>query len=424
LLLGVVVFTLAAGIFTTIPDMKNFWPSGFCAVMAAILLLPDTSNAQRVQLGILIFLGLGMLVFGATQGAAINWVGVFSQNTGLLTMVLSVGLLKLLMASRLSHEEKLPIGRKAFWHTLLSLSFFGSVINISAPILISDRLTLNRPMDHFTAASVSRVFCACSTWSPFFAGTAVVLTAVNGVTIVPLMLHGFPLLLFVVLAQYTIGVFRHKHKVDNFRGYPLKPESLWVPILLAIFVVLCSWLFPSLSVLVCIAASAIVLTVGTLLLHTGSSNTASTLVSFVTQELPKSVNELQLFVSAGVLAAGLSSLVLVGSLSAPIEEYTAGVAAVVLALMVLFSAMGVHPIIQIVALTSLLLEVDPDPTLLGLTYMFAWGLGTAASPLSGTHLVIQGRYGIVAWKSAMRNWPFVALTYLVAVMLLWISSPV
>ncbi len=424
LLLCLVLSTIIAGVSESLPDFREFWPAGLFAVVAGLLLLPDTVKSQRVQFGLLISIGMSMLLYGSFNGVPIPWASVISQNTGLLTMVVSVGLLKLLMQSRLAHKDKLPVGKKAYWNTLVSLSLFGSVINISAPVLIGDRLTLNRPMDYFTAASVSRVFCACSTWSPFFAGTAVVLTAVPGASIVPLMINGLPLLIFVLLAQYFVALFWHREKLENFHGYPLQLESLWVPFTLACLVMLSSVLLPSVSILISIAVGAILLTIVTLFIQTGLAATALSLHKFVIQELPKSLNELQLFLSAGVLAAGLKSMVQVGIIASPITHYSALAAAQVLALMVIVAAMGVHPIIQIAAITPLLLETNPDPILLGLTYMFAWGLGTAASPLSGTQLVIQGRYGIAAWRGAVQNWPFVAIAYFVAIFLLWVGSSI
>jgi len=49
------------------------------------------------------------------------------------------------------------------------------------------------------------------------------------------------------------------------------------------------------------------------------------------------------------------------------------------------------------------------------TYLFAWNLGTCSSPLSGTHLVFQGRYGIPSWKAAVWNWPYAIVMWLIAV---------
>jgi len=143
---------------------------------------------------------------------------------------------------------------------------------------------------------------------------------------------------------------------------------------------------------------------------------------FIGKDLSRSVNELQLFLSAGVLASGLQAMVQTGSLSAPFTHFTSSMACGLLATMVLIAAAGIHPVIQIAAVTPIVLATNPDLELLGLTYVFAWALGTCASPLSGTHLVMQGRYGITAWRGAVQNWPFVAVMYVFACGLLFLRG--
>jgi hypothetical protein len=64
--------------------------------------------------------------------------------------------------------------------------------------------------------------------------------------------------------------------------------------------------------------------------------------------------------------------------------------------------------------SPMILTLDPDPQLLAATYLFAWNLGTCSSPLSGTNLVFQGRYGIPAWKTAIWNWPYAIVMLIVA----------
>jgi hypothetical protein len=90
--------------------------------------------------------------------------------------------------------------------------------------------------------------------------------------------------------------------------------------------------------------------------------------------------------------------------------------------MILTAAAGIHPVIQISVITPLLLPIDPDPELLAMTYLFAWALGNAASPLSGTHLMLQGRYNIPAWRLAVQNWPYVIPMYFVAIGLLALQT--
>jgi len=419
-----IIATVVADVHPDIASFKSFWPSGLFACSAALLLLPDTGRAQQIQLGILVTLGLVFLAIGAVNGAKMNWPELLSQNTGLLTMVLTVGVLKLVITDLIVIEEKLPVGRKAYFHTLLSLGLFGSVINISAPILIADRLSLNRPLDYFSAGTIVRMFSLCASWSPFFAGTAVVLTAVGDIKLSSLMLGGLPLMLSAIVVLYWGGLVFERERVDQFHGYPLKPDSLRIPILLSILVFVSYRAVPSLSILTIIALSSLVLTASQLIVSGGVRQTRVKFQKHIETQLPRSLNEVQLFLSAGILASGLHSLVKIGWLEAPINEFTGITACLLLASMIVIAALGIHPIIQIVAFTPLILSSDPNPELLGLAYLFSWALGTCGSPLSGTNLVMQGRFGIVAWRGAVQNWPFIVLMYCFACVILLLVSKV
>lgn len=421
-----IVSAVYAGLNPSIDSFKNFLPSGLFGFAAAVLLLPDTNTAQRIQLGILITLGIVLLLVGISRGVDVNWTGVLSQNTGLLSMVLSVGLLRLIIAKpaeiRATQNEKLPIGRKAFVQTLMSVTLFGSIINISAPILISDRLTLNRSMDYFTAGTLVRAYSGCAAFSPFFGCMAVAITAVGDFDLLSVMANGLPLTIASVVVLYFNAMWFHPKKMDAFYGYPIRLESLFVPLMLTVMVFGTSLIFPNLPVLTIIALSSIVLTATLLFYRQGPTSALLRLGEFVTVDLPRALNELQLFISAGILASGLQAMMQAGSLSAPMGEFTSTSASILLAAMIIISAMGIHPVIQIAAVTPLILVSNPDPELLGLTYLFSWALGTQASPLSGTNLIMQGRYGIVAWKGAVQNWPFVSIMYCFAVMLLFVRG--
>ena len=50
---------------------------------------------------------------------------------------------------------------------------------------------------------------------------------------------------------------------------------------------------------------------------------------------------------------------------------------------------------------------------------FASASSTCASPLSGTNLVFQGRYGLPSWKIAVWNWPYAIAMLLVGA--LWLQ---
>ena len=253
---------------------------------------------------------------------------------------------------------------------------------------------------------------------------AVVLTYVDNVPIHWVIVSGFPFMLTTLLAVDFLARRFNPEQVACFVGYPLRLNSLWVPIVLAILVLGLFKFFPSLSILAVIACSALVLTLFTLMIRSGIRGTAANGRQFIREELPRSVNEVTLFLAAGVLSTGLIGLVEIGVISPPLQSFSTINAAQVLAVMVVISACGIHPLIQISGLTPILLVADPAPSLLALTFLFAWGLGTCASPLSGTNLLFQGRYNVSAVKLATHNWGYVAMMYGVAVLLLFVHSAV
>jgi len=416
--------TLYVGLIDADLSYKDSWPSGLLAAVASFLLFPDTKLAQRIQLAALVGVGLVLLLLALREGAVVYWPALLSQNTGMLAMLFSVGLLKLIVTTAASAKTKLPVGRKAFLHTIISVTSLGSIINISALIVVADRMSLNRPLSYFSAGTAVRSFSACAAWSPFFAGMAVVLTAVGEEHLHAIMAYGLPLTLMFVLVLYVSGVLLTPKKVDAFQGYPIKLESFFVPVSLAVMVFVCNLIFPSMHILSVIAISAIVLSCVVLFMRQGLQSTHKRMREYIHTDLPSMVGELQLFLSAGVLAFGLQALVEAGTLSSPIDALTGGTACLLLAALLLGAAIGVHPVIPIASITPILSVVNPDPVLLGLTYLFGWSLGTCISPLSGTNMVMQGRFGINALRGALQNMPYMAVLYCVACIILMIRASV
>ncbi len=397
--------------------------SGVVAGVAVLLLLPDVRKLLLAQALVLFCVGALLMILAGQNGESISWLDSLSRNTVLLSMVVAVGLLRLVMLDLIDPQSRLPVGKWAYAKTLIAVTLFGSIINISGPILITDRLTAAKKLDLFTYSGIARSFCACSAWSPFFGGMAVVLLYTETAHLPTLMLHGLPFTLLSLLVVYCAGVTRHAAKVESFQGYPLGLKSLAAPVVLSLMVMFGYWQFPTISILVLITASSIILPLVYLWLRKGMSATISRFRQHIDTEFCKSQNELLLFMAAGVLASGLSHYLNSVDITLPVQNFGVREAAILLAAMIIVSVIGVHPVIQIAVLTPLLLPLSPPINLLAMVYLFTWALGTCSSPLSGTNLVIQGRYGLSSWQGAKRNWPYVAVMYWIAVAILyWLST--
>jgi hypothetical protein len=175
-----------------------------------------------------------------------------------------------------------------------------------------------------------------------------------------------------------------------------------VPAILIVTVVGMSQLLPTTPILVLIAISALLVTGSVLIPRHGIKGSLQRFKTHVTRGL-----------AAGVLAGGISALIMHGVFENPFNQFDAITAAEVLAIMLLCAFCGIHPIILISSFAPMIMTLNPDPNLLAATFLFAWHLGTCSNPLSGTTLVFQGRYGIQAWKLAFWNWPYAIVMLIV-----------
>jgi hypothetical protein len=404
-----------AGNFHFMPS----WPSGLLAWAAAALLVPQLKKSQLLQIGSLLLVGTIALLSGAMLGETPPWLNVLDTNSGLLSMLAAVSFLRLIAMKKEPEAGQVPHGLSAFRHTMLAVAIFGSCINISAPTIIADRLAEKNALSTFASQSIIKTFSGCAAWSPFFAGMAVVLTYIADARLPFIMIFGFPLAVLGFLLIVIEARIRFKTQLDDFEGYPITITSLWVPSLLALSVLLGHFTLPHASILVIIAMAALLVSAVGLCFSDGCVGAFYALQAHITRGLPRMVGELLLFLSAGVLAVGLRTIVSATHISLPFAGvFGASEAGVLLISMVLIAILGLHPIISIAVFTPLLAPLKPDPQLLAITYIFAWSLGTCAGPLSGINLIFQGRYGISALQVAMRNWPFVAIMTLAGLALL------
>ena len=420
LLLAMILITITAGLFQTSWSQESATLAGLFAWTAAFLLFSGTSSALKIQVSILITIGGGLIAYVALTDGSSSIISIIGANTGLLSMIAAVGFLRLVALPEQSASEQLPRGKEAFWKTLAGLNISSSIINISSPILIGDRIHRSRPLDRLSIQSFTRVFCSAASWSPFFAAMAVVLTYVKGAELSSLIFYGLPFTLMGVGLTVIEAHLRYPQQLDNFIGYPTQLAALGIPLLLVIAVGGFSLVSENTPTLVIISVSALLITV-LLLLRRGMKTTVHRISEHVVDGLPSMRNELCLFLSAGVLATGISALINSGQLINPLPFFDHRIAGLLLLAMLLMSTIGIHPVIQISSISGLLLQLNPDPSLLAATFLFAWHLGTCASPLSGTNLVFQGRYGVPAWRIAMWNLPYGLLMVMLGGMWLWVA---
>ena len=413
LLVLLLMASLAHGLFG-IASAEYAGMAGWCA---AALLAGRLRGAARIQ--VLGMLGVGTvgMVWGAAAGNPPSLGRVFSANQQLLAMLVGVTFLRLVALPNQGRSEALPKGARSLWRTLFGVHFFGAVINLSAVMIVGERQAASKPLSRLQAIVLSRGFSAAAYWSPFFAAMGVALTYAPGSQMVLLMSVGFvAAMISLVIVGYGLS---RDSEVSTYRGYPMHFETLIVPGLLAVAVVLLHELWPHIRVLVWVALLSPLLAIAMVFGREGRTAIFS-LGRHVTSGLPQMSSELVLFLAAGVLAVGISSYV--GSMELQVlpEHFGPTEASLLLGIMVLLAAAGVHPVISISVSGGLLMPIASDPSLVGMVFLMAWSLGVCVSPLSGMHLAMQGRFQVPATRFFGWNLSYIAAMLCVDVGLLHI----
>lgn len=395
------------------------WLAGSAAWLAGMLLWPMLLASQKKQA---IFLaGIGVLAFGVSVlgGQHPIWTTMLTQNIALLGMLGAVSFLQLLKAPN-DAIEALPRGRIALWRTALGVHLLGAVINLSAVFIMAERIRALGKLRPEQAMILSRAFLAAALWSPFFAATAIALAYAPGAN--PLHLASAGGALAAVLLVIAVRDIEKSFDttICDFVGYPIHLRSLQIPVLLSILVGAGHWLLPHWTALSVISLASLAIACLAVTFERGVKSGSISIYHHCRDRLPGMAGELVLFLSAGVFASGLQSLISQGGFWIPFSSFGAVEAALVLAIMILLSILGIHAVISITMMSSLLAPIHPEPNLLALVFVESWAIGLAAGPLSGIHIAIQSRFGISANTLSRGNMRYCLKAYIFAV--LWIVA--
>lgn len=369
-------------------------PAGLLGWTAALLLSYRLGRRQRIQSAWLLGSGIAGIAWGGWHGAWPDLTQIVASNQGLVSLLTAVSFLRLVTRPEAANRDASPPrGRKALWRTLIGVHLFGAVINLSTVVILGDRMATRGRLGKRRALALSRGFASAAFWSPFFSAMAAALTYAPGARLATVVLAGLP------MAAVSLWLSAREIDPENpalgapFIGYPMRFSALWIPGLLVAIVLTVHALVPHGSILAIIALSAPLLTVG-ILLAQRKRDAWSPLGDHIRHGLASTVNELALFLAAGVLAAGLTSLTRQLDGWLPFERFGPSQASLLLVAMIGLAVLGVHPVITIAACGIWLAPLHPDPNLLAITLLMAWGIGVPANPLSGLHLIMQGRYRI------------------------------
>lgn len=390
--------------------------AGILAWFALITLFKNVNGKSLLYK----LLALSFIAFSYSffSGFEIDYIKVFSVNQYLLTLLIGVGFLRLIATPKAKNVKSLPSGKKSFFKTYLGVHLFGSVINLSSLIIVADKLYEKSKLTNLQVITLTRAFSSDAYWSPFFVAFAA------AITYAPKLSSSIILMMGIVLAfiAFLVTFFEIKNEpsLDEFKGYPIEFETLYLPFLLAILVLVTNYIFPSVKVILLISIFSLLLTFFILPLKYRVKKSKEMLIAHITFELPKMKNEIALFLIAGMFGVSISSVLLGMNLSLPIEQLNGLYASILLFILIALSFVGIHPIISIAVLGNWVDQLNH--TLLAATFLMSWATAVSTSPFSGLNLTMQARYELEAKEVFKINLPYAIKMYFICVIMLFALS--
>ena len=392
--------------------------AGIFAWVSFLILFSSLKNKTIII--VLLILSVFAFCFSYFNGYKIDFVKVFTVNQYLLTLLIGVGFLRLIATPKKDKLTQFPIGKDSFIKTYFGVHLFGSVINLSSLILVADKMYKKSPLTNTQVVLLTRAFASDAYWSPFFVAFAAAITYAPKLDTSIILLNGIVLAFFAFLITYFEVVKNKEFKLDEFRGYPLSFESLYVPFILAILVLVTNYIYPNIKVIVLISTFSIFIT---LLIFPFKKGLSQSLIKFnnhVIEELPKMKVEIALFLVAGMFGISISSILIGLNLDLPFKIFDWQIASILLFIFIMLAFIGIHPIITIAIIGDFLGGVNH--TLLALTFLMAWSTTVSTSPFSGLNLTIVARYNFDAKEIFRLNIFYAFKMYLICVFCLFLVS--
>ena len=392
--------------------------SGILAWISFLILFNSIKNKKMIL--ILFILSLIAFLISYFNGFKIDFIKVFTVNQYLLTLLIAVGFLRLIATPKKDKLSSLPKGKQSFIKTYLGVHLFGSVINLSSLILVADKMYKKAPLTNSQIILLTRAFSSDAYWSPFFVAFAAAITYAPNLNTSIILLNGITLAFLAFLITYYEVIKNKEFNIDEFMGYPLSFDSLYLPFILAVLVLITNYIYPNIKVIVLISLYSILMSLFILPLKKDFNQAISKFKLHIIDELPKMKVEMALFLVAGMFGMAVSSILIGLNLKLPFEIFDWQIASILLLIFITLAFIGIHPIITIAIIGDFLGGVNH--TLLALTFLMAWSTTVSTSPFSGLNLTIVARYNFDAKMIFKLNIFYAFKMYLICVVCLFILS--
>lgn len=308
-----------------------------------------------------------------------------------------------------------PPGRRFAWVGGAG-HFLGVAFNLAGLSLLTPMIdkSVGPTLQKRLGRAMVQGFAAGTCWSPLYVGTAVIIASVPGVSWIEVGPVGFLIALALIAWSWGFDRFfvRELGGAAGADGtlVPLS-GSVWgrlVLILGSLFgciIFLVEGLEWSIPIALAVVAPVYALVWAGLIGKRGIGGTASTVVT----GLPGLRGEAILFTGANLLGVGVAALIPDLEAGKALELSPVVTLIAIMAGYALASAAGLHPVVTVVLITSVLTPeaIGVSPALLALALMAMWGQGTNISPFSATALYMARVTGRSGWEIAWRwNGPF------------------
>ena len=391
--------------------------SGLCAWISFIIFF-ITLQKKKLLL-VLLSLSFIFFVISLFNSFKINYYNIFTVNQYLITLLIGVGFLRLIATpNNISLNEVPPKGIKSFVKTYFGVHLFASVINLSALILIADKMYKKNFLTNTQIILLTRSFANDAYWSPFFVAFAAAVVYMPKLNTSIILVNGIVLSFIGFLITYYEVKNDRNNLINIFEGYPISFSSLYLPFSLAFLVLLTNYFFPQIKVIILISLFSFFLTLIILPIKKSIKKAISEITNHILVELPKMKVEISLFLVAGMFGVIMSSILLGLNFQLPFEKFDWIIASILLAIFIFLGFIGIHPLITIAIIGDLLNQVDH--TLLAVTFLMAWATTVSTSPFSGSNLTIVSRYNFNAKAIFKLNMFYALKMYVVSVIFLFI----
>lgn len=378
--------------------------AGAITLVAFALGVLGLQPTPRALAFVLVIVGLCALLAAVLLGSRPAIDQLLNLNQTLIGMLTAVSFVRLITGGTDVHRPRLR-GVAAVWRTALIVQLLGAVINISVVTLVGDRLRHRGKLLMADALLLSRAYSPGAFWSPFWGASAAALTYAIGADTGVLLVCGGLLALSAFTVSITMVLRAYGDRLQEYHGYPLSARVLVLPITMAGFVIGLHLTLPDIKLAVVVLVVSLVVP-AVVLAVTRPRHVGRILGGHTVRGLLPMRGEAVLFTAAGVLSVGLRAVLDVVGLTIPGEYYTVWFAWLSVLAMTVVALVGVHPVISIAAVASVLGPVISEPTLFALAGTIAWGTAAAVGPISGLNVFLAGRFGISGFEVARRNFAY------------------